>query len=444
LYNCNLFKQYPLKNTLYSLGFTLVVGCHVTAEKSNSQPTEYAASPALPTVSFQPLTKEDSTRYYSAVKDFFEKSLISNRNFNGGVLIAKGESIIFEEYKGYKDPRTKEPLDENTPMHIASVSKNFAAAAILKLAQEARININDSLSSFFPNFPYTGVTVKMLMNHRSGLPNYVHYLEVMGWNKNQYATNQDVLNSLYNMHPRPEFKAGTRFSYSNTNFVLLAMIVEKLTGMPYPDYLKANFFQPLQMNDTYVFSLADSVTAVKSYKWNGGLWNWDFLENTYGDKNIYTTPRDLLKWSLALSHGKIINQTLLDSAFTPYSNERPGVHNYGFGWRLLMLKNGKKVIYHNGRWHGTNAAFAKLTDEDITIIIIGNRYDVNIYNAARKAYDLFGDYQQGGPTVDEDGELTYHEPPPVHHRSHKKSIAKKSTRHKKYSSSGKSVADTKR
>jgi hypothetical protein len=102
------------------------------------------------------------------------------------------------------------------------------------------------------------------------------------------------------------------------------------------------------------------------------------------------------------------------------------------------------VIYHNGRWHGTNAAFAKLTDEDITIIIIGNRYDGNIYNAARKAYDIFGDYQQGGPTIDEDGELTYHEPPPVHH-IHKRSMARKGSHHRHYSTSaGKPVADTKR
>jgi CubicO group peptidase (beta-lactamase class C family) len=434
-----------LKNTLYSIGFTLVVGCHVTAEKSNSQPSEYAATPAYASIHFQPLAKEDSVRYYNAVKDFFQRALLTNRNFNGGVLIAKGESIIYEEYKGFKDLSTKQPLDEHSPMHIASVSKNFAATAILKLAQEGKISLNDSLSTFFPNFPYSGVTVKMLMNHRSGLPNYMHYLEKMGWDKNQFATNQDVLNSLYTMHPRAEFKPGTRFNYSNTNFVLLAMIVEKLSAMPYPAYLKKNFFEPLQMNDTYVFSIADTATAIKSYQWNGAIWDIDFLENTYGDKNIYTTPRDLLKWSLAISRGKVISQPLLDSAFTPYSNERPSIHNYGLGWRLLMLRNGKKVIYHNGRWHGTNAAFAKLTDEDVTIIIIGNRYDVNIYNVARKAYDLFGDYQQGGPTVDEDGDLSYHEP--VHHtRVHKRSLAKRTSHKKSYSSSssGRSVARSKK
>lgn len=428
-----------MKNTLFSLGFTLVIGCHVTADNSVSSQPETAFNDSL---LFQPLAQNDSLRYYNAVKSFFERSLINSRHFNGGILVAKGESIIYEEYKGYKDMQTKEPLDATSPMHIASASKNFAAAAVLRLIEQRRLNMDDSLSAFFPNFPYSGVTVKMLMNHRSGLPNYVHYLEEMGWDKNRYATNEDVLNSLYTMHPRPEFKAGTRFSYSNTNFVLLALIVEKLTGMSYPDYLRKNFFEPLQMNDTYVFSLADTGTAIKSYNAYGGIWDWDFLENTYGDKNIYTTPRDLLKWSLAWTEGKVVDSALLEAAFTPYSFERPGVHNYGLGWRLLMLKNGKKVIYHNGRWHGTNAAFAKLPDENITIIIIGNRYNSNIYNIARKAYDIFGDYQQGGPTIDEDGELTYHEPPRVIHH-HKRSIAKKGSHRKYSSSSSKSVATKK-
>ena len=434
-----------MKNTLYSIGFTLVVGCHVTAEKSNSQPSEYSTNAADITSAFQPLGKDDSIRYYNAVKDFFQRALLNNRTFNGGVLIAKGESIIYEEYKGYRDMQTKEPLDEHSPMHIASVSKNFAAIAALKLVQEGKLSLSDSVSQFFPNFPYSGVTVKMLMNHRSGLPNYMHYMEKMGWNKNQYATNQDVLNSLYTMHPRPEFRAGTRFNYSNTNFVLLAMIVEKLTALPYPVYLKSNFFAPLNMDDTYLYSLADTATAIKSYQWNGVPWKLDFLENTYGDKNIYTTPRDLLKWSLALSRGKVINTALLDSAFTPYSFERPGTHNYGLGFRLLMLRNGKKVVYHNGRWHGTNAAFAKLPDEDVTVIVIGNRYNSNIYNVARKAYDLFGDYQQGGPTVDEDGDLSYHEPVIHRARVHKRSLAKRPTRKKSYSSSsGKSVAGSRK
>lgn len=427
-----------MKTTFYSIGFTLVIGCNAAMEQASSpQPEIVGIFPSI-----RPIAIEDSSRYYNAVKDFFETSLV-RRNFNGAILVAKGETVLYENYVGYKNPRTKEePLDANSSMHIASASKNFASTAVLKLAEEGSLRLDQLVSDFFPGFPYPEVTVQMLMSHRSGLPNYVHYLENMGWDKKQYATNQDVLNSLFTMHPPAAFKAGTRFSYSNTNFLLLAMIVEKTTGLSYPDYMKKTFFAPLQMNDTYIFTLADTSTAIPSFKANGGLWKWDFLEATYGDKNIYTTPRDLLKWASALSEGRILNQSLLDSAYKPYSNEKPGVHNYGLGWRLLMLHNGKKVIYHNGRWHGTNAAFARLPEEDVTIIIIGNKYNSNIYNTARKSYDLFGDYQQGGSSSDEEENVAA-----VRHKSHhhisKKSLAKKSIRRRSTSSS-RSVAKNRR
>jgi CubicO group peptidase (beta-lactamase class C family) len=153
------------------------------------------------------------------------------------------------------------------------------------------------------------------------------------------------------------------------------------------------------MNDSYVFSMDDSLTAIRSFTPSGGVWAWDFLDNTYGDKNIYTTPQDLLRWSLAVSNYNIISKELLDTAFSPMSNDKPSVHNYGLGWRMLLLPNGKKVVYHNGRWHGSNAAFAKLQDEHITIIIIGNRFTYRIYNTSRRSYDLFGQYLQTDPAA---------------------------------------------
>src|SRR4029079_9978769 len=131
----------------------------------------------------------------------------------------------------------------------------------------------------------------------------------------------------------------------NTNFVLLALIIEQVSGIPYPQYMKDNFFTPLGMTHTFVKTQADSANVVYSYKANGGLWTPDFSDGPYGDKNIYSTCRDLLKWDQALYDGKIIRKDVLDSAFTPYSFERPGIKNYGLGWHLLLLPNHKKVIY---------------------------------------------------------------------------------------------------
>ena len=380
-----------MKNIFYNIGFTLslVVGCHATLQENNIQP-ELTAAPPNPIV--EPLVTNDSSAYSSEVRDFFDKKLFEG-NFNGGVLVAKGNTIIYERYKGFEDLRTKETsIDDATPMHVASVSKNFAAAAILKLTEENKLQITQPVTDFFPAFPYTDINVEMLLSHRSGLPDYMHFMDKYWTDKTKLATNQDVLNTLINSKPNIEFKAGTRFNYSNTNFTLLALIIEKVTGLSYPDYMHKTFFEPLQMHDTYVASINDIAAVTPSFEASGRYWKTDFIEATYGDKNIYTTPRDLLRWTLALSEGKVIHKSLLDSAFIPYSNERKSIHNYGFGWRLLMLPNDKKVIYHNGRWHGTNAALAMLPEDDVTIIVIGNRYNSNIYNVAKASYNLFGDY----------------------------------------------------
>jgi CubicO group peptidase (beta-lactamase class C family) len=283
-------------------------------------------------------------------------------------------------------------------LHIASSGKTFTAMALLRLVQENKLSLDDSLQKFFPGFPYEGVTVKTLLNHRSGLPNYLYFMDAEKKNL-RYATNNDVLNFLMTKKPNRSFRPDTRFSYSNTNFVMIALLIENISGKTFPAFMKENVFDPLQMKNTYVFSLADTLKAVSSFNAYGGLWQNDMMEGTYGDKNIYSTPQDMLKWDQALYTEQFLSKTLLDSAFKPYSNERPSVHNYGLGWRMLNLPNGKKVIYHFGRWHGFNAAFARLTDEKVTIVILGNKYNSRIYKAATKSYDLFGNYLQNKMAV---------------------------------------------
>lgn len=150
------------------------------------------------------------------------------------------------------------------------------------------------------------------------------------------------------------------------------------------------------MTHTYVHTINDSARTTPSFDGYGKDWQLDFSDGPYGDKNIYSTVQDLLKWDQAWYNGVVLNEKLVDSAFTPYSNERPSMHNYGLGWRLLMMPNNKKVIYHHGRWHGFNSAFARLPDEKITIIILSNKFNKNVYSVARNMYNLFGDYTGKG------------------------------------------------
>jgi CubicO group peptidase (beta-lactamase class C family) len=389
-----------LKNFIYALALLLsVYGCNqvspakvVIAEPEDSL-LYYPPTPGQ-------LNKQEYRQYVRSVSEYFESSLLS-RSFNGSILVAKEGHPVYEKYIGFADLRTKAPMTDTTAIHIASTSKTFTGVAILRLVQENKLSLNDSIQRFFPGLPYPGVTVKMLLSHRSGLPNYIYFMEKATRDKTKQVTNEEMLNVLYSEKPGKYYQAGKRFSYCNTNFVLLAMIVEKVTGISFPQYMRQKFFLPLQMNHTYVFTVADMDRSTRSFNYNGKIWDNDNLEGTYGDKNIYSTPRDLLKWDQALYTDQLLNKSLLDSAFTPYSNERPSIHNYGLGFRMLNLRNGKKVIYHFGRWHGFNAVFARLTDEKATIIILGNKYNRNIYSSANKSYRLFGPYGPGDENEDD-------------------------------------------
>lgn len=377
-----------MRLTLILCALCFLIGCQSSTGNNNATRVNAAVvySPKFPQ-----LSDADVKQLKDTIDQFFATNHFLN-NFNGGIVVAKNGTIVFEQYQGYSNPATRDSIDAETPLQIASTSKTFTGIGVLRLIQQGKLNLNDSLQKFFPGFPYPGITVKMLLNHRSGLPEYLYYFEKNNWDRKIYATNNDVLNTLMTWQPPKAANPDRRFDYCNTNFVLLALIIEKLSGLTYPQFMKQNFFDPLQMNHTFVFTPLDTATAVQSYDWRGGLWQMDFSDGPYGDKNIYSTPRDLLKWDQALYTGHIVDQKLLDSAFTPYSHERKTQHNYGLGWRLLLFENGKKVPYHNGRWHGFNSAFSRLTDEKVTIIMLTNKYNRGVYMTARKMYNLFGDF----------------------------------------------------
>ena len=130
-----------------------------------------------------------------------------------------------------------------------------------------------------------------------------------------------------------------------------------------------------------------------SFEYNNRPFRLEFLDAVYGDKNIYSTVRDMLKWDQSLYAGGLFKQATLDSAFAGYSFEKQGKRNYGLGWRMTSLDNGKKLLYHNGWWHGNNAAFIRLVDEKATIIVLGNKFNRRIY-ASKHAADIFGNYLQ--------------------------------------------------
>lgn len=387
-----------MKNRFPIILLLATFGCHSPKSDVPALKNEIAAA----SFATNKLSKQDSVRYHNAVAEVLEKSLLRG-SFNGAILIAKEGDIVYERYVGLKDPRQKNSGDSitaETPFQIASTGKTMTAAAVLKLWEEGKLSLDDDVTKYFPGFPYPGVTVKTLLNHRSGLPNYLYYMEKGKWVRNQQASNTDVLNTLITWQPPKAANADKRFQYCNTNYVLLALIVEKVSGMSFPEYMRTVIFEPLGMNNSFVIGPNEQTKYMLSFQPNNALWSLDFSDGPYGDKNIYSTPRDLLLWDRALNEEKVLKPQTLDSAYTPYSNEKPGIHNYGLGWRMLVYPTGKKIIYHNGHWHGFNSAFSRLPDEKATIIIISNRYNQGVYSTAKKLYEVFGTYN-GNP---EEGE----------------------------------------
>ena len=346
-----------------------------------------------------PVSTAEFTRIKNACTTWYD-SVLKQKGFNGGIIVAKNGNIVFERYCGTGHLPGTDSINANTSLHIASTSKTFTAMAVLKLWQEGKLSLDDEYSKYFPAFNYPGVTIRTLLNHRSGLPNYIYFMENLGWDKTRLVTNEDVLDYLVTRKAELEniTPPDTHFSYSNTNYALLALLVEKIVGIKFPEYLQRVFFKPLQMKNTFMFSHEDSNKVKPSYDWKGRLMSFGFLDEVYGDKNIYSTPRDLLTWDRALTSGLIFTPATLEQAYAPYSNEKPGIKNYGLGWRMNIFPDGKKIIYHNGWWHGSNSTFVRLLQDSATIILIGNRFTRAIYHAKILA-NIFGEYYG---TVDEE------------------------------------------
>lgn len=385
-----------MKNLFLTLSTLVILS---SCEHQEQQGEAIEAEIPVATISAPPTTEVYKSQI--EVIDSLTKRTLQRQN-NGAFLIAKDGKIIYEKYIGTLNPKkASDSINEHTPFHIASVSKTLTAGAILQLVQNGQLKLEDLVQEYLPSFPSSTATIESLLNHRSGLPTYDHFMENFGWNTSQFVSNQDVLDFLAEKHQQIGIRAANKgFTYSNTNYALLALIIEKVSGMKYPDYMKKNIFEPLEMFDTYVFQQKDSATHLTSYYANGKQYKFDYLDYVYGDKNIYSTVRDLYKWDRALKN-EFIDRNLQKLAYVPYSFEKPGSLNYGLGWRMKDFPNKKRIIYHNGWWHGNRASFYRCFDEDLTLIAVSNNNYAGVYEI-RLIADVFGSYYQGGKYLSSD------------------------------------------
>ncbi len=302
------------------------------------------------------------------------------KGFNGVVLIAQRGQVIYEKAFGYANIKKKDSLKLNSVFQLSSSSKTLTAAAIMLLVEQGKLKLTDSIQQYLPNFPYHHINIKMLLTHRSGLSNYVYDCEPYCEKPNLYNgclfTNKSMLELLVLKKPPLYYLPNKKFEYCNTNYALLPLIIEKVTGMSFADYMKKNIFEPLGMNDTWVHdaktdSMHKNVTV--GHNASGSLEKTVFADDVVGDKGIYSTVEDMFKWDQALYSEKLLKKETIEESFTGYSNEHKGKRNYGYGWRMIDNGNGNKIVYHNGWWHGYNSEFLRRLNDKTTIIILSNK-----------------------------------------------------------------------
>ncbi len=308
--------------------------------------------------------------------------------FNGNILLAEKGKIIFQKSYGIANEETGEKLNIETAFELASVSKQFTAMGIVQLQKEGKLSYSDPISKYIPELKhYSDVTIKNLLTHTGGLPDYMSMMED-SWDKSKIATNKDVINAFAKASPEKQFEPNLKYSYSNTGYLVLGTIIERVSGKSFEDYLNEKIFSPLKMENTFVYRRRFQPKKVDNYA-QGYIYSDSlkrnivpdespeddyvvYLDGIVGDGMVNSTIIDLLKWDRALYDNQLVNEEDKKLIFSSYPTDSGVETSYGFGW---MVRNdslyGKRVI-HTGRWAGYLTIIERHIDTDKTIIQLMN------------------------------------------------------------------------
>lgn len=300
--------------------------------------------------------------------------------FNGTVLVAKNGTILLDKGYGYRNVATGVRHDKNSIFQIGSVTKQFTTAIILKLQGERKLNIQDPISKYFPQYPRgDSITIEHLMLHTSGIYNYTNDKTFME-NEVTKPANREKMIALFRNKPAG-FSPGTNWQYSNSAYLLLGYIIESVTKKPYEQVVREYILKPLKMTNSgfdfthlqrrekstgyFVFNNKDTVTSTivdSSVSFSAGA--------------IYSTTEDLYRWHQALQKNSILTTAQQEKAYTPVKN------NYGYGWAIDSLY-GKRLVTHGGGIHGFTSDFLRIPSDDICIVLLSNTSSPALHNISR-------------------------------------------------------------
>ena len=367
-----------LKYGLYLWVFSALVAAPVFAQEGNNITSE-ESEVILTQEQEQKVAKIDS------VLNFYHEQGI----LNGAVLIAEAGKVIYQKGFGYANMDSKDPLKPKSNFRLASVSKQFTAMCIMMLEEQGKLNYGDNFQKYIPELKYEGVTIRHLLWHTSGMPDYIDLMSEH-WDPDKYYVNDDVLKLMTKYLPEKHFEPGERYEYSNTGYVLLASIVERVSGVSFKEYVQQNIFDRIGMSSSVIpigkKEFEEMANRVYGYDMteNGGHVDNDYNHyNAYGDGGIYSNLIDLFKWNEALYTEKLVKQETLKEAFKPYVLNNGFVGDYGFGWSLREIDS-NKIIAHSGWWVGFRTyIFRDITNKHCVIILTnrGNRDATALHKA---------------------------------------------------------------
>ncbi|OZB96143.1 serine hydrolase [Paenibacillus sp. XY044] len=305
--------------------------------------------------------------------------------FNGAVLVAqKGEVLLSKGY-GFSNMEHNVPNYSKTKFRIGSMTKQFTAVAILHLFEVNNLNIHEGINKYLPDYPNgQSITVHHLLTHTSGISNlnYFHSMRL-------YITTEKLVERIKELPLLSE--PGEQFSYSNAGYILLAYILEKISGMSYEDYLRINLLEPLSMNSTGCDNFR---TILKDRA--SGYSKWEEVNNTefidmstaHGAGNLFSTVEDLFLWDRAISEKKyLFSEEFTKLLFTPFLN------NYGYGWFITENNytnspQNKLRVHHSGGINGFSAEYSRIIPDDITIILLSNFDSTPVYTITKRLIEI--------------------------------------------------------
>ena len=308
------------------------------------------------------------TQHTPASLDTLMDAYVKVKGFNGTVFAATKGAVIFEKGYGYKNKSINARNDTNTIFQIGSITKQFTAAIILQLQENHKLSLQDTLTKYIPDYPNGNkITIEHLLTHTAGVYNYTNDVNFMV-NETTHPINRDSLIIRFKYKPL-DFQPGQKFNYSNSGYILLGYIIEKVTGQSYFQVVRQQIFEPLHMDHTgFDFTHLNSPDKAIGYTTPESTTPANIVDSSvsFAAGAIYTTVGDLYKWDRALRAGQIISPASQEKAYTPHLSQ------YGYGW-MISTVNGKKLVEHGGGITGFVSDIRRIPEDETCIVVLDNQ-----------------------------------------------------------------------